>query len=1126
MSNKLGGFKEYPLYGKFRIAVANWNIMDHTKSAFSRVGNPESEEEYMLRYVQVLGRLEKFVGGRTLDGVKRIIDVICLEEVSEVFLDLLQKNLTIMNEYDIYEYQSPDGKFMLATLIKKNLEVNDYTQDYQKFYENNDKNRGYSGRAQILLVNDLLIVHVHLMGVPGSIGDTYRTNNLIYIMNFINRPMQQLYTYNKIIIGDFNIDLSNITEDDENLTSVYLKNNLQLYDDSDKSDSRFTSFHRFVKHDGFYEDKRASINEDGTPKIIFEKLDYLLYGDGVTINPNVIKLPYGGIKQMGEIPYLAAVSLKNREKIMIDQKEIYKIIDPTEVTIRPNYGDVNKNNNNGWPSDHSLTSYLIDYEGLKYRTTGGKLGAKTFPKPNKLKKSKISRNRSRSISPPQKPNARSRSRSAERSMRVSRTRSRSSEKEVTITNETIEDKEEEIRLERKNNWNPITFERYSDRYYKLQEKVKLLPVSQEKVKQDIFNILNDTNIMLITADTGAGKTSQIPKMIWEYLNYNETVLCTQPRTLTTAEMAKRVSAEMDLELGRHIGFRYKGSEKEKGGDIAGSNILVYMTENTFLNNTLKDLTSLSAYGAVIIDEAHDRTISTDVLMFYIRETLNQSALSTKFIIMSATLDKEVFLNYFKGNNIKQYHISGRTFPITTNFLKQSIYQNANNDLIISFQVERMTKIIINDIFVKRDNKINENSHNDILVFLPSKAKIMNLKESLTNFLEEKKIKNFIIYDLSADVPKGAERDLRMNPIPGYTKIILSTNIAETGVTVEGITYVIDSGLAFNVEFDMETREDVMDQGFISQAEANQRMGRSGRMQPGFCYRLYTREEYDKFITHKKPAIYRERFDSIFLQFLFQYRGIENSFNFILKEVLNKMIAPPTKKGIDKTIEFFREMNIVEGHSGEDTKKTFSTRITKFGQCFMGMEMKFESIYLLFTAIAYEVEPEIIADIVAMLEIKSDMSGWRKNGDIPEKYLKKYSNEYGDIIGLYHIYLDYKDGKLPKAFLKENLNLINFDKVQENSERIQQDIAKLELCGSLVEPKYKLSNDMYLNFVLAVKQVYGKKHEIMTKELDMNRYRNNFLEIKKLERVIYLSNIIKKIFGKNPTPLFDNFISVK
>lgn len=776
---------------------------------------------------------------------------------------------------------------------------------------------------------------------------------------------------------------------------------------------------------------------------------------------------------------------------------------------------------------------------------------KSFSRPPKILKSKkkFSRSRSRSISPPTKKilsksrsrsNSRSRSksrsksksRSRQNSMKVSRTRSRSKSRE--IRNEDVEDMDEEIRLKRMDEWNPITFKKYSDNYYKIYEKVKELPAGQDKVKQDIFNLLNDTNILLITGDTGSGKTTQVPKIVWEYMNYNDTIICTQPRTVTASSVAKRVAEEMDLELGRHVGFRFKGSEKELGGGISGRNILVYMTEDTFLHNTLKDLSSLSDYGAIIIDEAHDRTIATDVLMYYIRETLMRPGVHTKFIIMSATLDKEVFLDYFKDQFILEYHITGRSKPVKSVSLVKSIYENVTKDNELYMAIERMTKLIIDDILTKRDNPIKntditkDNIYNDILVFLPSKRQIYALKESLNNYLG-KNYKNFVIMDLSSDVPIGPERDIRLNPKPGYTKIILSTNIAETGVTVNGIGYVIDTGLAFNVDFDMETREQVMDQGFISQAEAKQREGRVGRNQPGICYRLYTNDEYDTFITHKKPAIYREKFDDMLLEFLFIYRVEENGYKFMVEYVLDRMISPLTKKGLEMTMKYFRSMNLVQG-TGEDTRKTFGTRISKMGECFRGMEISFDNIYLLYTALAYDIEPEIIADIVAMLEIKTDLGGWigdiRKIGDIPEKYKEQYKNEYGDIIGLYHIYLDYKDEKLPKEFVEQYMNVNNFNMIQERSERIQQGLSKHKLCGNdMVEPKYKVRSDMYLNIVSAVKQVYENKREIMTKELNKDRMKNNFLEMENLERVIYLSDIVKKIFGKNPKHLYDNFIAI-
>lgn len=683
--------------------------------------------------------------------------------------------------------------------------------------------------------------------------------------------------------------------------------------------------------------------------------------------------------------------------------------------------------------------------------------------------------------------------------------------------------------------NPVTLKPWSKskKFVEVSAQVARLPASQPEIKKKLFDLLDQTNVILLSGETGSGKTTQVPKLLWEYLEYNDTVICTQPTTLTAASVATRVAEEMDVELGRHVGFRFKDSYKAKGGDIVGFPIMVYMTEGTFLNDIRKNPMGLANYGAVIIDEAHGRSINTDMLLFYIRELLKMGDIRTKFVIMSATLEKETFMNYFKEFDMRFISITGFAYPIQSKSLVKSIFNGLSTNGDIKKATENIIRTLLLEIFKEKANNSTKAAESakpeDVLVFLPSKKWIDTMRISLTAFLEEKGIKNYMIFDLSADVPIGPERDLRVNPKPGITKIILSTNIAETGVTVNGLKWVIDTGLAFKKGYNLITRESTMDMGFISQAEARQRQGRAGRMQPGVCYRLYTNEEYDKEMSpFREPEILRENLDHMLLDMFFQFKNQDGSYQLVLDS--NKLLVTPVPyDGLAATLTYFRKIGVIEDKKDQYGDIVERGRISYLGECYQSMStLDLPLIDFFMTALGYEIEPEIISDLIAILEIKPIHSDWFKvaRGDrIPPEFKNKYVNDYGDIIGLYQIYLDYKSGMIPEKY-KQYLNLTLFNQVKEESEALSISPVTGGWCPTLVEPKYEVKKNTYANMVSALKQSYDAQ-KITVGEIDMSRgMETNLLDITKDSKksdIIYLTSIVNMIFGKPKDRSYNNFV---
>ena len=369
-----GGFGYFPREQVFKISVANWNIMDHMSTEYSRLGNVETPEEYTARYNRVIQMIQYAAN-------KWRTDVICLEEVTEEFLALLMANPLLSSRYTLYQYRN--GNFILATLVGqdsrgKPLNVVDFSGNYQQRYHDYEiSNMDKPSRTQILMVNGLLVIHVHFVGVPGTFGNMLRVKNFGYIMKFLNEePIQDangnrlyLRSYNKIVIGDYNdSDPGRVVpaeKNKEDFQAVYKINGLELF-----QDSRPTSYHRYVKHNidnsenlnrsncGYiYEDKQV------TQRIpTHEKLDHLLYdyAGGVQIEGFAI-LPEQGTTYL-QVPYIVNYLSDNLErknislcstKTSFEIEEVDIVKDPNNINIISSISE--------WPSDHAYVSYLIRY---------------------------------------------------------------------------------------------------------------------------------------------------------------------------------------------------------------------------------------------------------------------------------------------------------------------------------------------------------------------------------------------------------------------------------------------------------------------------------------------------------------------------------------------------------------------------------------------------------------------------------------------------------------------------------------------------------------------------------------------------------------------------------------------
>uniref|UniRef100_H3CVC9 Pre-mRNA-splicing factor ATP-dependent RNA helicase PRP16 n=1 Tax=Tetraodon nigroviridis TaxID=99883 RepID=H3CVC9_TETNG len=372
----------------------------------------------------------------------------------------------------------------------------------------------------------------------------------------------------------------------------------------------------------------------------------------------------------------------------------------------------------------------------------------------------------------------------------------------------------------------------------LLEQRQYLPIFA--VRQQLLNIIRDNNIVIVVGETGSGKTTQLTQYLHEdgYTSYGM-VGCTQPRRVAAMSVAKRVSEEIGTNLGDEVGYaiRFEDCTSEK-------TLIKYMTDGILLRESLRE-SDLDHYSAVIMDEAHERSLNTDVLFGLLREVVSRRT-DLKLIVTSATMDSDKFAAFF--GNVPIFHIPGRTFPVDVLFSKtpQEDYVEA--------AVKQALQIHLSGLI------------GDILIFMPGQEDIEVTSDQIVERLEElENAPPLAVLPIYSQLPSDLQAKIFQKAPDGVRKCIVATNIAETSLTVDGIMYVVDSGYCKLKVFNPRIGMDALQVFPISQANANQRSGRAGRTGPGQCYRLYTQSAYkNEMLTTTIPEIQRTNLANVVL----------------------------------------------------------------------------------------------------------------------------------------------------------------------------------------------------------------------------------------------------------------------
>ncbi|XP_071098755.1 probable ATP-dependent RNA helicase DHX34 [Haliotis cracherodii] len=410
---------------------------------------------------------------------------------------------------------------------------------------------------------------------------------------------------------------------------------------------------------------------------------------------------------------------------------------------------------------------------------------------------------------------------------------------------------------------------------KIRSDQENLPIFQYKTM--ICGMVKRHQVVVVAGDTGCGKSTQVPQYLMEA--GFENIACTQPRRIACISLSKRVGYETLNEYGSAVAFQVR-FEKSK----TRATKILFLTEGLLLRQMTSD-PYLKQYDVIVIDEVHERHIFTDFLLGVLKCMLTQRE-DLKLVLMSATINIELFSGYFE--NAPVIRVPGRLHPIELE------YQPIKRDEMTS-RGEKLDPTPYLRIMQTIDHRYPVTERGDLLIFLSGMTEIMTIVEAANQYAQQ--TKRWIILPLhSALSVQEQDKVFDMSP-EGVRKCIVSTNIAETSVTIDGVRFIVDSGKVKEMNFDPKYKMRRLQEFWISRASAEQRKGRAGRTGPGVCYRLYADTDYNSFQEYATPEIQRVTLDTLILQMM--SLGLPDARRF-------PFIEAPEMSSIETSIAFLKE----------------------------------------------------------------------------------------------------------------------------------------------------------------------------------------------------------------------------
>ncbi|MEZ7730954.1 ATP-dependent RNA helicase HrpA [Haemophilus sp. 27098_8_127] len=555
-----------------------------------------------------------------------------------------------------------------------------------------------------------------------------------------------------------------------------------------------------------------------------------------------------------------------------------------------------------------------------------------------------------------------------------------------------------------------------------------LPVSQRKA--EIQKLLSEHQVIVVAGETGSGKTTQLPKMCLE-LGFGNLGMIghTQPRRIAARSVAARIAEELETELGDLVGYKVRFNDQ-----ISDDTQIKLMTDGILLAEIQSDR-FLNQYSCLIIDEAHERSLNNDFILGYLKQLLPRRR-DLKLIITSATIDVERFSKHF--NNAPIIEVSGRTYPVEVRY--RPVVEEDDQDQLQG---------ILNAV-----DELQAEGRGDILIFMNGEREIRDTAEAL----QKQNLKHTEILPLFARL-SAQEQNKIFHP-SGLNRIVLATNVAETSLTVPGIKYVIDPGTARISRYSYRTKVQRLPIEPISQASANQRKGRCGRVSEGICIRLYSEEDFNSRPEFTDPEILRTNLASVILQMTALGLDDIEAFPFV---------DAPDKRHIQDGVKLLEELGAFEIVR---TKMGERRQLTAAGRQLSQLPVDPRLAKMLLSAVSQDALHEVMI-IVAALSIQDPRERPQEKQQASDEKHRRFADKKSDFLAFLNLwrYLQEQQKELSKNQFrrqcqKDFLNYLRIREWQDIYHQIRLTVREMGLSINSEKAEYQQIHTALLSGLLS------------------------------------------------------------
>ncbi|KAI8916582.1 putative ATP-dependent RNA helicase DHX34 [Powellomyces hirtus] len=569
---------------------------------------------------------------------------------------------------------------------------------------------------------------------------------------------------------------------------------------------------------------------------------------------------------------------------------------------------------------------------------------------------------------------------------------------------------------------------------KIEKDRNSLPI--KALEQRIVETVTTNRVVLVAADTGAGKSTQVPQYL--LAAGFDRIAVTQPRRIACMSLARRVSYESMNMYGSEIAYqvRFDGNKSEKTK-------ILFLTEGVLLRQFSGD-PRLSMYQVIVVDEVHERHMTGDFLLGTLKRLLSYRE-DVRIILMSATINAELFGEYFDAPVIE---VPGRMYPVSIEYLP---VDEEDRNLVDDRLFDERMKAEVRKSVATRSQKINAapylrileridqlvppHERGDLLVFVSGLNEITLLAEELKAYSSNNR--KWIVLSLHSSLSVTEQEKVFDIAPPGVRKCILSTNIAETSVTIDGVRFIIDSGKVKEMAFDAAANLSRLSEFWISQSSAKQRAGRAGRTGPGQCYRLYSKKEYERFNEFPVPEILRMPLEPLVLQIRAYNLGDPRTFDFIER---------PAESAISYSVQRLQDLAALDRNE----------EITSLGRILAVMPLDVVLAKMLVLASISDMVDSIVI-VAAALSVQSPFLRIPENQKHTLENRRSLFSKHGDPFTLHNVFTEWlrikaergeSSSKWCRRFGLEEQRLYEMMKLKSQFEGILSDVLKMSVGSRL------------------------------------------------------------------------------